>query len=127
MYLTCSSLIMFLNVFNLLFFIRSKNEIGELVPITQLTFICSKSTIETLENMFKVNYKNTRTTSFWCFYCWLWTYFTLMSSISIVDFWQVNVSWEARQQISSFDPFWSLTLLIIIRKLYSRFPVYCRY
>ena len=127
MYLTCSSLIMFLNVFNLLFFIRSKNEIGELVPITQLTFICSKSTIEPLENMFKVNYKNTRTTSFWCFYCWLWTYFTLMSSISIVDFWQVNVSWEARQQISSFDPFWSLTLLIIIRKLYSRFPVYCRY
>ena len=38
--------------------------------ITQLTFTCSMSTIETLEkklNMFKVNNKNTRTTSKNCF------------------------------------------------------------
>ena len=46
--------------------------------------------------MFKVNNKNTRTmslTPFGCFYCWLWTYFTLFSSASIVDFEQVNISW----------------------------------
>ena len=49
--------------------------------------------------MFKVNNKNTRTTSmtlFWCFYGWFWTYFTHFSSISIVDFEQVNVSWDNR-------------------------------
>ena len=33
-------------------------------------------------------------TSFCCFYHWLWTYFTPFSSVSIVDFKQVNVSWE---------------------------------
>ena len=27
------------------------------------------------------------------FYCWLWTYFTPFSSVSIVDFKQVTVSW----------------------------------
>ena len=47
-------------------------------------------------NMFKVNDKNTRTTSltfFCCFYCSLWTYFTPFSSVSIVNFYRVNVSW----------------------------------
>ena len=40
-----------------------------------VTFTCSKSTIEILENgwnMFKVNNKNVRTTPlilYWCFYC----------------------------------------------------------
>ena len=34
-------------------------------------------------------------TSLWHFYCWLWTYLTAFSSVSIVDFKQVNVSWEA--------------------------------
>ena len=45
--------------------------------------------------MFKVNSKNTWTTStsFWCFYCKFWTYFTFFSTVSIVDFEQVNVSW----------------------------------
>ena len=44
-----------------------------LISPTQLTFTCSKPTIETIEkgvNMLKVNHKNTRTmsmTSFWCF------------------------------------------------------------
>ena len=62
----------------------------------------SKSTIETLEkgvNMFKVKNKNTITTSltsFWCFYCELLTYFTPFPSVFIVDFEQVNVSWEPR-------------------------------
>ena len=46
-----------------------------LISPTQLTFTCSKPTIETIEkgvNMLKVNHKITRTmsmTSFWCFYC----------------------------------------------------------
>ena len=30
--------------------------------------------------------------SFWCFYCWLWTDFTQISSISTVEFEQVNVT-----------------------------------
>ena len=69
---------------------------------SQLTFTCSKSTTKTLKklwNMFKVNNKNTRTTpltSFSCFYCWLWTYFTPFSSVSVVDFKQVNVIWDTR-------------------------------
>ena len=33
-------------------------------------------------------------TSFWCFYCYLWTYFTPFSSVFIDDFEQVYVSWE---------------------------------
>ena len=49
--------------------------------------------IFTAENcIFKVNSKNTRTMSmrsFWCLYCYLWTYFTLYSSVSIVNFHQV--------------------------------------
>ena len=52
--------------------------------VTQLTFTCSKPTIETLEvwNMFKVNYENIRKTSM-----------TLYSTVFIVYFKQVNVSW----------------------------------
>ena len=34
--------------------------------------------------------------SFWCFYCYLWTYFTPFSSASIVDFEQINVIWEVK-------------------------------
>ena len=62
--------------------------------VTQITFTCAKSTLETLEKvkrMFKANNKNTRTMSFefvlvfllltlnishtffCCCYCWLWT------------------------------------------------------
>ena len=51
--------------------------------------------------MFKVNYKNTRATSKSCEICLKLTiktperkYFTLFSSVSTVDFEQVNVSWE---------------------------------
>ena len=46
--------------------------------------------------MFKVNYKNTRTTSltsFKCLYCKLQTYFRPFSTASIVDLKQVNFSW----------------------------------
>ena len=48
---------------------------------------------------FKVNNRNTRTwsltslTSFWYFYCRLLTYFTPFSSVSIVEFEQVNINW----------------------------------
>ena len=41
-----------------------------------------------VQKMFKVHNKDTRTrpmTSFWCLFCWLWTYFTPCSSISIVE------------------------------------------
>ena len=48
--------------------------------------------------MFKVNYKDTRSTSmtsFWCLYRQLWTYFTLSSNVSIVNFEHVNTDWAA--------------------------------
>ena len=50
-------------------------------------------------NMFKANNKDIVTTSllrtsFWCLYYQLWTYFTTFSNVSIVDFEQVNASWE---------------------------------
>ena len=47
-------------------------------------------------NLFKVKNKDTRTTSvtsFWCFCCQLWTYFTPCPSVSLVKFEQVNVCW----------------------------------
>ena len=47
--------------------------------------------------MFKDYNKDTRTismTSFWCLYCWLWTYFTSFSSVSIIDLERVNVCWS---------------------------------
>ena len=46
--------------------------------------------------MFKVNNKETRTTSltsFWFLYCWHWTYLTPCSSASIVNFEHVNADW----------------------------------
>ena len=46
--------------------------------------------------MFYVNNKDTRTTpmpSFCCLYCYLGTYFTPSSSVSIVNFEQINYGW----------------------------------
>ena len=43
--------------------------------------ICSKLAIKAAERRH------------WRFYCWLWTYFTPFSSVSIVEFQQVNVNW----------------------------------
>ena len=37
---------------------------------------------------------STSSTSVWCPFCWLWTYFTPFSSVSIADYEQVNVCWE---------------------------------
>ena len=48
--------------------------------------------------------------SFWCLYCWLWTYFTHFSSLSLVNFEEVNFCWN----ISIFTeliPIFSLTTL----------------
>ena len=36
----------------------------------------------------------TSVTPFWCFYFYLGTYFTPFSSVSTVDFEQLNVTWE---------------------------------
>ena len=32
--------------------------------------------------------------SFWCFYCKLWAYFISFSGVSVVEFEEVNISWE---------------------------------
>ena len=73
--------------------------VSTFMDTTQVRFTCSKTIIETLAkkvwNMFKVNNKNTRTTSltsFWRFYCLLWTYFTPFTSVSINDFEQVMLA-----------------------------------
>ena len=85
---------------NALFAKFCRKSFSLLLNITQLTFTCSISTVETLEKGVKhakINNKNTRTTSvtlFWCFYCKLWTYFTPFSSDSIVVLEQVKVIWE---------------------------------
>ena len=47
-------------------------------------------------NMFKVRNKDTRAmslASFWLLYCYLWTYFTPCSSVSIVNFEHVIAGW----------------------------------
>ena len=57
-------------------------------------------------NMFKLNIKDTRTTSvtsFWCLYYWLWIYCTLFFSVSTVDFEQVNICIKLRN-ISKIKP-----------------------
>ena len=68
--------------------------------------------------MFKVDNRNTRTrceicwkltiktperwlASFWCLYCSLLTYFTPCSSVSIVNFEQVNNKWDSKLSQSS--------------------------
>ena len=99
--------------------------------LTQLTFIYSKSIIKTLENGVKYVHScsnmficSTTVTSFWCFYCQIWKYFTLFSSVSIVDFKQLNVSQEnnshgyvqdiTKFQVIDFWTFGALELLVEI-------------
>ena len=51
--------------------------------------------------MFKVNNEDTKTTPlalFWCLYSYFWTYFTPCSSVSIVNFEQINAVWDLRVQ-----------------------------
>ena len=61
---------------------------------------CLKTRIDSFssnwERSDEVNNKDAKTmslTSFWCLYCWLWTYFTPCSIVSIVTFEQVNAGW----------------------------------
>ena len=67
--------------------------------------------------MFKVNNKDNRAMSFWSFWCFyfkLWTYFTHFSSVSIIYFEQVNVSWvlfEASNFIQGDDWISKLNLI----------------
>ena len=47
--------------------------------------------------MFKFNNRDTRTmplTLFWCLECQLWTYLTHFSSVSVIEFDEVNFCWE---------------------------------
>ena len=73
--------------------------------------------------MFKVNNKNTTTTSmtlFWCFCCYFWTYFKPFSGVSIADFEQLNVMSEKKNRKILFStcfkhhiktiPCWTLLL-----------------
>ena len=49
-----------------------------------------------MSNLFKVHNNDTRTAStlFWCPYCQTWTDFTHSSDATIIDFEQVNASWD---------------------------------
>ena len=64
---------------------------------SELVFICLKSTIETLEKDMEYAQSFSIKTHQWCcsgvLIVKLATYFTLSSSVSIVDFEQINVSW----------------------------------
>ena len=58
--------------------------------------ICSKLTIKTLKRRHLYppeNRSGVKKTSFWRIYCYFWTYFIPSSSVSIVEFEQINVSW----------------------------------
>ena len=88
------------------------NEYDE-VKIPYVTLFCfhKLETIPDRNYMFKVNNRNTKTRyeicskltikaserHQWrrCFHCQLWTYFTSWSSVSIVNFEQVNAGWIA--------------------------------
>ena len=74
-----------LNIFKL-----TLNWLGNL---SMLTFTCSKLTTETIEKSVKY-VPATSMKLFWCFYFEFWTYFTPFSGVSIVNFEQVNVSWD---------------------------------
>ena len=55
--------------------------------------------------MFKVNNKNTTTTSmtlFWCFCCYFWTYFKPFSGVSIADFEQTTKRYVGKKEPKTF-------------------------
>ena len=65
--------------------------------------ICSKSTIRKERNMFKVNNKDTRTTSLTSLWCFImdWNIFYTFSAASIVYFKPVNVCLEKGEVLCS--------------------------
>ena len=77
------------------------------------------------ENMFKVSNKNTRGTSLtsWCFYYYLWKYFTPLSTASFIDFEQIKVSWAfscLSYNISSQEHFFNRTIISPVSKICSK-------
>ena len=63
--------------------------------------------------MLKVHNKDFRAMPralFWCLYCWLWTYFTSCSSVSIVNFEHTVTSWEAIEWWSKFDKYFAVII-----------------
>ena len=84
------------------------------LPCTERAFTRSKLTIETtLEQGVKcVNMASVA--SLWCLYCYLWTYFTTCSSVSIVNFEQVNADWLVSLFLTSTK---RCTMLDILAKL----------
>ena len=59
----------------------------------------NRNTRKRCEICWKLIMKITSMTSCWCFYCWLWTYSTLLYSVSVVGFEQVNVCWVKQDKI----------------------------
>ena len=59
-----------------------------------------------VSKLFKVDTKDTRMTSFWCLYYYLWTDFTHCSGDSIVDFEQANADWiiTSTFRLTQFSP-----------------------
>ena len=56
-----------------------------------------------MSNLFKVHNNDTRTAStlFWCLYCQTWTDLTHSSDATIINFEQVNASWDC-MKLSSY-------------------------
>ena len=82
--------------------------------------------------MFKVNNTDTRKTPlapFWCLYCELWTDFTRCSSVSIVNFEQVNASWDLftrKMQVTGVQQFNLFGLVKLFQDLseVAHFPIF---
>ena len=79
-----------------------------------------------ISNMFKVNNKDARKMSlksFW-FPCYFWTDFTYCSGVSIVDFEQVNVSWETAYLCTALYP-WRYLFWLSNQQKHFYFGYFC--
>ena len=74
---------------------QRKKKLNSSMTLTQSAFTCSKLTIEALEQE-QYRHQNNTLASFWCLYCYLWTYFTPCSSASIVNFEHVIAGWTCK-------------------------------
>ena len=82
--------------------------------------------------MFKVNNKDIRKTPlapFWCLYCELWTDFTRCSSVSIVNYEQVNADWDLftrKMQVTGVQQFNLFGLVKLFQDLSEvvHFPIF---
>ena len=76
------------------------------ITVNSLVFTCSKWTMKTIKKLwylFKINNINIKNinininfivTLFKCFYYWLWAGFRSWSSVSVINFGQVNTCWD---------------------------------